>query len=41
MRSWVGGDDGGQGSGDCGGGQRPQQREKEERELAAEELVGS
>jgi len=40
VRSWVGGDDGGQANGDCGGGRRPRQREKEERELTAEKELG-
>jgi len=42
VRIWVGGDDGGQAGGNCDDGQRPWRREKEERELAAEEeLEGS
>ena len=35
VRIWVG--DGGQAGGNCDGGRRPRRREKEERELAAEE----
>ena len=36
VRSWVGRDDGGQASGDCGGSRRPRWREKKERENMAE-----
>jgi hypothetical protein len=37
VRSWVGGFDGCQANGECGGSRRPHQRERKKRELVTEE----